>query len=196
MKKRRVLEEDAALMWAYGSNLCHEAMKVRCPKARPYQPLYLNEGQLVFRGVADVEGVEDKSSVVAGGLWVVTPECVATLDSYEGVGNGFYLKRYLTLEINGKVKPAFFYKMNGEEGIHPPWGRYLETIARGYSDFGLDRDLLEQALERSWGSIDKTPRLRQRWIAKGRPSLARALRGNKAITHGPMPIYGSRLLAK
>jgi gamma-glutamylcyclotransferase (GGCT)/AIG2-like uncharacterized protein YtfP len=189
VKTRSVLEEDAILYWAYGSNLNVDAMRSRCPKAKPYKPLYINDGQLVFRGVADVEAVDERSSVVAGGLWMVTPECVAVLDRYEGVANSFYDKRYLMLEINGKVKPALFYKMNeAENGIHPPWGSYVEIIAKGYRDFGLDHALLEEALERSWGSINKTPNLLRRWINKGRPALARALNGTKAVTYGPWPI--------
>jgi gamma-glutamylcyclotransferase (GGCT)/AIG2-like uncharacterized protein YtfP len=159
------------LYWAYGSNLNVEAMKSRCPNAEQYKPLYVHNGQLVFRGVADVEGIEDEESMVPGGLWHVTEECIEALDTYEGVRSGLYAKKYLTLRVKGKVKKCLFYKMNSV-GVMPPWDSYLDVIEQGYKDFKLDRRFLDEALERSWHNKDKTPDLRRRWLAKGKPRLA------------------------
>lgn len=165
------------LYWAYGSNLCVDAMKRRCPRATPYRPLLVNNGLLVFRGVADVEASASQSHVVAGGLWWITRECEAALDRYEGCsasGRGLYSKRYLTLQVGDEVRKCLFYKMNSE-GVMPPWEEYLEVIAQGYRDFDLPLDMLSQAVERSWGEKNKTPDLTRRWVARGRPSLAKAL---------------------
>jgi gamma-glutamylcyclotransferase (GGCT)/AIG2-like uncharacterized protein YtfP len=168
--KKKILE-PVSLYFAYGSNLNVEAMKARCPKAEPYRKLYINNGQLVFRGVADVEGVEEADSMVPGGLWHVTAECIEELDAYEGVSRGLYSKRYLTLLVKGQRRSCLYYKMNSV-GVMPPWESYLDVIEQGYRDFKLDRRFLNEAVERAWGEKDKTPDLRRRWLAKGRPRLA------------------------
>jgi hypothetical protein len=167
----------APLYWAYGSNLNVRQMRVRCPRAEKFERLYMADGALVFRGVADVEGRE--GSTVAGGLWKITADCERALDTYEGVGAGFYVKRYVTLRVAGEVQECLFYKMR-ERGIFPPSEMYLASIAEGYEDFGLDVDLLKAAVEQSWSDKDKTPDMRRRYRRKGQPSLARALREDAA----------------
>ena len=168
-----ILEEPVTLMWAYGSNLNFEAMRIRCPRAKPYRALYLHGGRLVFRGVADVEGVKDKRSKVAGGVWKVTPKCIATLDAYEGVASGLYVKRYFVFNDNGCDKACLFYKMSSV-GIQPPYESYLEIIREGYEDFGLDQYLLESAVQHAHRNKNRTPDLHRRWLAKGKPKLALA----------------------
>lgn len=173
LTKREVLERDVSLMWAFGSNLNMRAMQERCPKAEPLEPLYLPNGLLVFRGVADVEGKTDERKIVAGGLWKVTPECIRALDRYEGVSSGLYSKKYLVIKIRGEIKAVLFYKMENERGIMPPWDAYFDVIAEGYRDFGLDERFLLDARARSWAEKRKTPHLNQRWERKGKPRLSR-----------------------
>jgi gamma-glutamylcyclotransferase (GGCT)/AIG2-like uncharacterized protein YtfP len=155
--------------WAYGSNLSKRAMMRRCPAARPVAPLVL-EGALVFRGVADVIG--RKGSKVAGGLWLITPECEHSLDRYEGVSARLYNKEYLTLEIDGKVQQVLYYQMTDTHGVMPPSEGYLDVIMEGYRDFGLDIALLDNALHRAWGHKRKTPFLRERRKRRGGGRLA------------------------
>lgn len=192
-QRRRRRREERRLYWAYGSNLCVADMQRRCPKAEQYRRLYVNNGLLVFRGVADVESSSRRDDVVAGGLWWITRECEEALDRYEGnrgdasVFNskpwrwhqnaGLYVKAFLTLEVDGEKMPCLFYKMTSH-GVMPPWESYLETIVEGYRDFGLPLSYLDQAVMRSWSQKDRTPDLTRRWVAKGQPSLARALRGD------------------
>ena len=168
-KSKRV----AKYYWAYGSNLNVAQMKLRCPKAKVVGPFPLEDGALVFRGVADVEG--RKGSVVPGGLWKITPECEAALDRYEGVAWKMYDKRYIVLKMpNGKVVDCLFYKMRSS-GIMPPSEAYLSSIIQGYKDFGLDMSYLEQAVEHSWSKKNKTAVEKRRYMRWGQPSLARAL---------------------
>lgn len=166
------------LYWAYGSNLCEEAMKMRCPGARKVGPLYVPDAALIFRSCADV--VYRKGWECPGGLWRITPECERAMDIYEGVKNGLYEKRYLILVIKGRRHRCLFYMMN-EGGVMPPPQSYLETIVQGYKDFGLDLNHLDQALEYSWEKKNKTPYLRRRHERKGQPALASAL---PEIDHG------------
>src|SRR4051812_29849970 len=148
----------ARLMWAYGSNLCHAQMRHRCPEAKPFRALYLENGVLTFRGYADVE--YRKGGVIAGGLWWITPRCEPSLDLYEGVSSRIYEKNYMLLEVGGKPERCLYYRMlpseKDELGVMPPWDSYLEKIAQGYRDFKLNDQLLDEALARAWGEKEKT----------------------------------------
>lgn len=159
------------LYWAYGSNLNIAQMKRRCPRAKPLCKLHLCHTALVFRGVADV--VYDPEQMCPGGIWEITPACERELDLYEGVAHGLYRKEYLTVSLKkGPPQPCLYYQMN-EEGVMPPSEAYVETIERGYHDFGLDLAYLDRAIQASWDDKDKTPRLIHRHRAKGSPQLCR-----------------------
>jgi gamma-glutamylcyclotransferase (GGCT)/AIG2-like uncharacterized protein YtfP len=171
--------KNRTLYWAYGSNLNVAAMKRRCPKAKKFEALTVEDGALVFRGVADV--VVRKGSQVKGGLWWITKECEANLDMYEGVAGGLYLKRYLLLKVKGKEQRALYYVMRTDRGVMPPNEHYLETIAQGYRDFGLDLAYLDVALHESWRDKKVTPLLRERHDRKHRPSLARSVPEKRSL---------------
>lgn len=158
------------LYWCYGSNLNVEQMKIRCPRAKFKGPLTVFDAALVFRGVADVTVRE--GSFVPGGLWSITKRCEAELDRYEGVASGIYNKRYFHLRRNKQVVDVLFYQMRTSRGVMPPSRYYLNTIAQGYKDFGLDLDVLAKYLEESWARKELTEDMLVRYEAKGRPTLA------------------------
>jgi len=160
------------LYWAYGSNLCVRHMKRRCPRAVKLRPLVVKQAALVFRGVADVT-LRDGSQV-QGGLWRISGECERLLDQYEGVKSNLYIKRYLPVTQDGKKQDCLFYQMATHRGIMPPSEAYIDTIAQGYKDFGLDLADLDAALQEAWGTKKVTTMLRERHERKGRPKLARA----------------------
>lgn len=159
-----------SLYAAYGSNLSFAHMARRCPPAEPCGTLYLRHVQLLFRGVADVR--VERGAEVPLGLWWITPECERSLDSYEGVASRVYMKRYLTVEVDGEYEDVLFYQMRTHRGVMPPSEQYLDTIARGYQDFGLDLAYLDAALSRSWTCKDITQNLHERYVRRGRPKLA------------------------
>ena len=167
-KKKR---PEFTYYWAYGSNLCHEAMASRCPAAKPDGPLIVPSARLVFRGVADVTYNEDFS--VQGGLWKISEACERELDRYEGVASKFYLKRYLKIRIDGTIQRVLFYQMRRSTGVMPPSEYYLQTIVKGYEDFGLDISCLDDALRHSWSDKEVDQGLRERYKRKGSPKLAR-----------------------
>lgn len=158
--------------WSYGSNLCLDAMRSRCPKAKKVGPLYVPDGALIFRSCADV--VPRAGWECPGGLWRITPECERALDLYEGVEHGLYAKKHLIIGVRGRRHECLYYQMN-ERGVMPPPESYLEVIAQGYRDFDLDPIHLEVALEHSWEEKNKTPYLRWRTKRKGNPVLAESL---------------------
>jgi len=174
MRTTSIVDDPSiGIMWSYGSNMSVEQMARRCPAAQKLAALVCR-GRLVFRGVADVTGARHEDLRVAGGLWAITPACEAELDRYEGVERGTYLKRYFRLRVNGRDRWVLFYKMNAK-GVMPPTLSYLNTIIRGYHDFGLeDRlPLLESAVRDSWERARATPYLRYRHARTGNAVLAR-----------------------
>lgn len=160
---------DRTLYWAYGSNLHFASMARRCPEAIPYRPLVIWHMRLVFRGVADVELVEDPKQFAPGGLWWITPDCEKELDRFEGVARGLYVKRYFTY----RSRKCLYYKMTSK-GVMRPWESYFDVVLNGYNDFGLNLDHLYEALARSHEG-KKTSDLKDRWKSKGRPALVKAL---------------------
>lgn len=160
------LVEPTIWYWAYGSNLCYNVMQRRCPGARPVCAKALDNGALVFRGVADV--VYREGSLIQGGLWLITKAHMQSLDRVEGVSSNFYLKRWLTLSVKGEERKCLYYQMSGNiEGIMPPNDEYYQTIEEGYHDFKLPLDALETALEEAWENKQPTRRLIRRHNERG-----------------------------
>jgi hypothetical protein len=145
--------------WAYASNLNLTRMAHRCPAAVPLAAAAVGGVVLRFRRVADVEALA--RAVCPGGLWLITDECAAALDRYEGVGSGLYERRFMGIECNGEVRRCLYYRMLSG-GITPPAESYFRTIAQGYRDFGLDLSYLQRAVEHARECRDKTPDVRRR----------------------------------
>ena len=138
---------------AFGSNLHKASMRVRAPSAKPLGKFMLTKARLVFRGVADVE--YDPEGKVPCGLWSINQQDERNLDHYEGVKSGYYFKNEdIVLKYAGRPQNALIYLMRSE-GIFPPSEHYVETIRKGYRDFGLDESYLDEAVERSF--LDKNP---------------------------------------
>ena len=127
---------------AYGSNLNLRQMANRCPDAVPIGTAMLKDWQLTFRGVATLEKVEGAAAPV--GIWRITKDCEKALDRYEGYPS-LYRKEYLEIEHNGDKVEVMVYLMNNGLPCMPS-KYYLETIAEGYEDIGLDTVHLTQAL--------------------------------------------------
>lgn len=163
--KKKDKEEQVTWYWAYGSNLNVRSMQRRCPSARKFGKLIVDDCQLIFRGVADV--IYKSGSSVQGGLWRITSRCEAALDGYEGFPH-FYGKKYLKIRTksDGKEHRVLYYYMK-RGGIMPPSTYYLDTIAQGYKDFGLDLNCLDEAVRRSWTDKDATQELKDRHVRRG-----------------------------
>lgn len=153
------------LYCAYGANLCKRAMRIRCSDARPIGKFMLTNAKLVFRGAADVEYCP--GSEVPCGLWMISESDERSLDRCEGVrhndpGAGVYYKETgIVLRYQGKPRNALIYLMNSE-GIYPPTEFYVETIRKGYRDFGLDEAYLDNAIKESFLLKDPDDQTRSR----------------------------------
>lgn len=139
------------LYFAYGMNL---------------DPRYMPEGseqvgaatldgwQFDFRFFADIQPVED--ATVHGGLWRVTDEGLRQLDGREGyhpgaLYDGLYDRREVEVDCDGTTYTAIVYFMTARSlarGLAEPGIGYLEMLEHGYEVFGLDLQLLLDALRR------------------------------------------------
>lgn len=153
------------LYLAYGSNLSKANMRSRCSGARAVGKVRLRDVRLIFRGVADV--VPALGSSLVCGLWKITRDDERCLDRFEGVGGGHYEKRYARIDRTGER--AMLYVMR-DSGVMPPTSWYVDTIRRGYRDFGIDQSQLDEAIAEAWGHklpTDYTRARRQRQLAQG-----------------------------
>jgi gamma-glutamylcyclotransferase (GGCT)/AIG2-like uncharacterized protein YtfP len=159
------------LVFAYGSNLNREQMKRRCPTAVKVGPLYLPNGRLIFRSVADV--VIDPDGKIPGGVWRISSADERALDIFEGVGRS-YRKKNIKLSIKGgQSERCVVYQMLARDGIAPPSQDYFDTILQGYKFFGLDKRYLYEALSESWADKNITYDIRRRRYNKNHPPLKR-----------------------
>ena len=123
------------LYFAYGSNLHHKQMKMRCRDSK-YLGCYTLKGyRLFFRnhyyggGVADVQ--KKKNSYVLGAIYEISKRDEKKLDIYEQFPKT-YIKKYFRLH----GKKVMFYYMPKKTMHVPTSKRYLNIIIRGYKDCG------------------------------------------------------------
>lgn len=135
---------------AYGSNLDVNQMLRRCPGAIKIGASVIEDYEIIFRGnsrrcgVATIEESGYGVSVPVG-IWSITERDEAALDRYEGWPY-LYEKQTFYVRVNGKTISAMAYIMTPGHGIAAPTKEYLDTIIRGYNDFGFDTaSLLEAA---------------------------------------------------
>jgi gamma-glutamylcyclotransferase (GGCT)/AIG2-like uncharacterized protein YtfP len=129
---------------AYGSNLNHEQMAIRCPQAKFIQTGILKDYQLVFRGVADIEWNLHSSVLV--GLWEITDDCLLALDRYEGYPR-LYGRDVAEIQIKtGEIDALIYYMNDGE--YYPPMESYYQSILKGYKHCGLPVKKLEADLNK------------------------------------------------
>lgn len=136
---------------AYGSNLDVDQMLRRCPEAIQIGTTIIKDYELVFRGnsrhcgVANIEPRGDGVSVPVG-IWSITERDEAALDRYEG-WPWLYEKQTFSVRVKGKTISAMAYIMTPGHRISAPTRAYLDTILRGYDDFGFDTEPLLEAAE-------------------------------------------------
>ena len=134
----------AMLYFAYGANLCKELIEGRCPGVIPLTAAALEDYRLAFvgssrrwegGGVATI--IRAEGSRVFGALYEVRRVHEVALDRYEGVPN-FYAKQFVP--IDGKSALTYVNVLADE---NPPCKSYIETIRKGYADWGHPTALLD-----------------------------------------------------
>jgi gamma-glutamylcyclotransferase (GGCT)/AIG2-like uncharacterized protein YtfP len=167
-KDRRV--KPNLLYFGYGSNLNIEQMEWRCPGARPIGPASLDGYKLEFRANATGYGyltvAPDAESMVAGGLWEIRSNHVATLDSYEGYPSLYYRRKMVVWLDTGHATRALVYIMTPGHVLRMPTQEYIRTCARGLNDFGLDTGALRIAIGDAWKEMNQRKGAGVRWQAQ------------------------------
>ena len=117
-----------AYYFAYGSNISSVQMRTRCPDAIFNGAGYLKDYDFLIneRGVATI--IPQEGSIVYGVIWEVSPKDIESLDIYEGVRQGIYIKQNdICINIKTKKILAFIYMADNQE-IGAPRHGYLEKI--------------------------------------------------------------------
>ena len=137
---------------AYGSNCNLDQMEVRCPKAKPIEPVTLKNYSLTFNGKRNGWGVANirrkNGTDVQGLLWDITSECEKSLDRYEGYPVLYEKKNVTVIRKDGsKVKAMVYVMTKGHEALAQPTDGYFDGILQGFMQNGMDTAKLFEALE-------------------------------------------------
>ena len=130
------------LYFAYGSNLNHFQMKIRCKDSIFLKKINLKDFRLTFRSkyrAADIE--PSKNSFVPGGLFEISKSDEKKLDIYEDfpiLYKKFYFYHY--------GKKVMTYTMVKKTPFRFPTERYLNIVKEGYKDCDLNKKYLEKSL--------------------------------------------------
>ena len=131
------------LYLAYGMNTNIDQMASRCPGSVSIGRVDIPDYRLVFRGVADIE--YSPGDVLQTVMWDITPACEDALDILEGYPT-FYTKKYLKVDVNGKMYDAMIYQMVGDRlDYSHPNSYYQQMLEEGYQDHGLELNQIYEA---------------------------------------------------
>jgi hypothetical protein len=165
------------LYLGYGANTNRAHMKQRCPTARYIGNAELIDHRLTFRGVADVIPAPGRNVVCA--LWEIMPKDEASLDVFEGVSSGMYVKRYadLTFGDDGETRPALYYTMQPtRRDTHAPPKSYERTLREGYAQCEMPAGQIDEAIRHA----SNGPRVERRYAGKWAQIDEAAQRAKKA----------------
>jgi hypothetical protein len=130
------------LYFAYGSNMDVEAMRSRCPQARPIGLARLERHRLAVMSEGWLTAVRSTRSAVYGLLWDLTLADVPALDRYEGVSRGLYVKAVQPVVAEGGPKRALIYfGANAGPGVAKP--AYLAGVIAAARACGAPTEGLE-----------------------------------------------------
>jgi gamma-glutamylcyclotransferase (GGCT)/AIG2-like uncharacterized protein YtfP len=136
---------EVGIYFGYGANTNIDAMALRCPAARRIGTGILREHKLAFRAVADIEVSE--GTIVHGALWVITPECEASLDAFEGFPHLYDKKSVNVTYEDCDDLEAMVYVLRRKTAFKPPAADYAKLISQGYRDFSIPMSQLSDAVE-------------------------------------------------
>ena len=146
---------------AYGSNLSIEQMEIRTPDAKIIGTGMLKGWQLLFRQYATIRKNKKFNTPVL--VWEISDRDEKNLDKYEGFPR-FYVKKNLTLnvtsldgedlgELSGMVYIMTDKAVQKRSDKPMPSAEYLAVIDSGYTHFGFNKRVFEEALEEALASI-------------------------------------------
>mgnify|MGYP002626267541 CR=1 FL=1 len=141
---------------AYGSNMVEEQMAYRCPNAKLIGMGYIQGARLEFYLHATVEKTGNRRNRVPVAVWEISKQDERTLDVYEGVKGGYYIKEtWPVIMDDGSQIEGMIYIMKMIRNS-PPYRDYYQGICNAYRKLGLSskiRTVLEPAMLRSYARM-------------------------------------------
>jgi transposase-like protein/gamma-glutamylcyclotransferase (GGCT)/AIG2-like uncharacterized protein YtfP len=146
--RRRIAALESKILFTYGALLDQDLMGYRCKR-----PTMVGVGRADgFRFSINVNGVatilRKPNWVVHGLLWRISRTDEASLDDYEGVDQGFYVKCAIEVSVSGDRKRSAFAYIATESRIGRPRPGYLEPIISAARDLGFPLRYIEELM--SW----------------------------------------------
>jgi len=139
------------LHFAYGSNMSRPLMQARCPAAFALGTAILEGWQFVI-GPGGHGSIEPRAgATVHGVLWRLTARDLATINAYECVDTGVYLRRTVAVRHRARLHAALVYLVR-RQGHGTPRPAYIQVIVDA---------------ARNWNLPEPYVRSLQRWSAGG-----------------------------
>ncbi len=127
--------------FAYGANMSRAAMAARCPASRPlgvaklpgWRLAIMREGWLTVTPAPDIS--------TQGVLWELAEADMPTLDAFEDVGAGLYLKQTLAVMAERKTAALVYVGANAGPGVAR--AEYLAAVRVAARGWGLIDDAFD-----------------------------------------------------
>lgn len=142
--------------FAYGSNMNHIQMELRCPESEVIGTVRLEGYRLAFAGGSGVATIlPSPGSHVDGVLWEISAEDEQRLDYYEGFPRLYGKESVTVRDKAGAVREVMAYTMNPpyRDERAMPNVPYLYGIVEGCTQNGIGTDLIFDALRRTESEV-------------------------------------------
>jgi hypothetical protein len=124
------------LYFAYGANMNASDLWYRCPEASLVGYVKLQGYRFIIEeyGVATI--LKDENHYVQGVLWKINEKDELSLDHYEGVKYGYYIKEYLDIPFYGET--LVYISSSKKKGDSR--SEYFEKIKRTVENLEFDEE--------------------------------------------------------
>lgn len=132
------------LYFAYGLNMSREDMATRCPGAKMIGPARLAGHRFMIMQLGFASVRRDRAGTVHGVLWEIELAHLRTLDVFEEVGRGLYVKaQQPVIPEGGAAKRALIYLgASAVNGRAKPG--YMERVLAAAEAAGLPKPYLRE----------------------------------------------------
>ncbi|WP_082609743.1 gamma-glutamylcyclotransferase family protein [Bosea sp. Root381] len=124
------------LYFAYGLNMDRAGMAQRCPNSRALGLARLPRHRFIVTRDGYASAIRDPREEVHGVLWDCSLGDIRTLDKFEELASGLYVKINQPVIVPGGAKRALIYIGRSADPGKPKPG-YMETVIAGAKEFGL-----------------------------------------------------------
>jgi cation transport regulator ChaC len=125
-----------SLYFAYGSNMCGQGMRLRCPHAQALGPASLDGWRFIINADGYASIVPSPGGKVHGVLWRLAARDLCALNAYEAIDSGLYLRRLLPVRCGNLRRRALVFIGRRSERGRPRPG-YLAPIVAAARDWQL-----------------------------------------------------------